>query len=63
MHEMFTCEIRCEGAAFADQGPNHVAELLEKIAAQLRDGVTNKTHSVMDYNGNRCGSFKFAEAE
>lgn len=60
--EKFTLEIRTVGAAFTERvASEEVADMLEGIVSTLRHGsLSNKTQSIFDVNGNRCGSWKLA---
>lgn len=48
--------IKIETGNSATNNPEDLAELLRKIARDIEDGYTEK--SIMDYNGNKVGSFK-----
>lgn len=43
----------------ATESREDVAELLRKVAEYVDDGYSSK--SIMDYNGNKVGSFEFVE--
>ena len=43
----------------ATESKEDVAELLRKVADYVYDGYSSK--SIMDYNGNKVGSFRFED--
>ena len=43
----------------ATESKEDVAELIRKVAEYVNDGYSSK--SILDYNGNRVGSFEFVE--
>lgn len=50
---MFTLKIKTTNAA--TENPYDVAELVEKVANNLKNGATSGT--VYDYNGNKVGEW------
>ncbi|AYN57998.1 hypothetical protein HWB90_gp048 [Mycobacterium phage Fowlmouth] len=61
---MFTLEIRTTGDAFVGFTEQEVAKLLRDVAHQVESyAASNKTHSIIDINGNRCGSWKLTNDE
>ena len=61
---MFTLEIRTTGDAFVGFTEQEVSKLLHDVARELPfKGASNHTHSIIDANGNRCGSWKLTNDE
>ena len=53
--------VRCEGAAFEDDPSFELADILEKIANNLRANGTAGVRlyqTILDYNGNDVGRWK-----
>lgn len=55
----FTIEVHMVNEA--TESPLDIADMLDKITGRIRMGIYNvgDTQSIIDYNGNRVGGWKF----
>lgn len=66
MNKEFRLTIRFEGASFdsVENADLTIHDLLENVATKImHEGLSDKTQSIRDYNGNRIGSWVVAETE
>lgn len=56
-----TIIIHTDNDAFQDDPYGQIADILESIAHNAREGTMDTEESVYDVNGNKCGTLKVTE--
>lgn len=56
----FKFEVSTSNAGIADDPDNNIADLLEKVARDLRDGIRSEEFNLKDINGQLVGKVSYS---